>query len=125
MKVAVVAFQAGPLVEAYVRETDLTWPILVDDGLSLYQAYGMERGTWWNIWGPASVRVYLKLMARGRWPKRPAGDVSQLGGDVLIDPAGIVRLHHVGNGPADRPAVDAILGIVRQCAQHVRGMKKT
>ena len=114
MKVAVVTFQAGPLVEAYVRETGLRWPILVDDGLSLYHAYGMEHGTWWYLWGPPSIWVYLKLMARGRWPKLPAGDVSQLGGDVLIDPTGIVRLLHVGNGPADRPAVDSILGVVRR-----------
>jgi len=28
---------------------------------------------------------------------------------VLIDPDGIVRLHHVGEGPADRPAVSDLL----------------
>jgi hypothetical protein len=27
------------------------------------------------------------------------------GGDVLIDPGGIVRLHHTGVGPADRPVI--------------------
>ena len=38
------------------------------------------------------------------------GDIFQRGGDVLIDPTGIVALHHVGNGPADRPPVETILG---------------
>jgi hypothetical protein len=33
---------------------------------------------------------------------------------VLIDPAGIVQLHHIGQGPADRPPVSLILNLVRQ-----------
>jgi hypothetical protein len=41
------------------------------------------------------------------------GDVVQLGGDILIDPGGYVRLHHVGKSPADRPTVKSILGVVR------------
>jgi len=32
---------------------------------------------------------------------------------VLIDPDGVVALQHVEVGPADRPAVEAILDIVR------------
>ena len=105
------------MAEAYVRETELTWPLLVDNALSLYTAYGMERGGWWDIWGPASWGAYAKLLARGQKLKAPAGDVHQLGGDVLIDPQGIVRLHHIGNGPADRPAVERLLEVVRQQTQ--------
>ena len=41
-----------------------------------------------------------------------AGDVRQLGGDVLIDPQGVIRLHHVGRGPADRPAVARLLNVI-------------
>ena len=36
----------------------------------------------------------------------------QRGGDVLIDPDGIVRMHRVGKGPADRPGVERFLQIV-------------
>ncbi len=113
VQVAVVTFQAGPLVAAYVRETGLSWPILADPNLELYQAYSMEHGKAWNIYGPAAVWSYVKLMSRGRKPKPPAGDVTQLGGDVLVDPSGIVRMHYVGKGPADRPPVDTILDVVR------------
>ncbi len=31
-----------------------------------------------------------------------------------IDPDRIVRLHYVDRGPADRPAVDSLLDVVRQ-----------
>ncbi|HSH13152.1 MAG TPA: SelL-related redox protein, partial [Desulfurivibrionaceae bacterium] len=38
--------------------------------------------------------------------------IHQRGGDVLIDPNGMVRLHHIGKGPADRPRVEDILRLV-------------
>lgn len=43
----------------------------------------------------------------------PWAQVGQRGGDVLIDPAGIVRVHHVGDGPADRPSVESLLAAIR------------
>ena len=114
VRVAVVTFQGGFLVNAYVRETELRWPILLDESLELYRSYGMERGRWQDIWGPATWWTYLKLLLRGRRLQTSDADVNQLGGDVLIDPDGVVRLHHVGKGPADRPAVDSLLDVVRQ-----------
>jgi alkyl hydroperoxide reductase subunit AhpC len=112
VRVAVVTFEAGVLAQAYVRDTDLKWPLLVDDTRALYQAYQMEHGSWWNVYGPSAWWIYAKLLAKGRKLKVSHSDFEQLGGDVLIDPQGIVRLHYVGNGPADRPPVDDILDIV-------------
>lgn len=111
--VAVVTFQSSPIAENYVRETKLDWPILIDETLKLYSAYGMHRGRVWDVWGPATIAVYSKLMFKGRMPRKPAGDVHQLGGDILIDPQGIVHLHHIGTGPADRPTIESLLQIVR------------
>lgn len=108
-----VTFQSGPVTQAYVRDTRLPWPLLIDGELSLYRSYGMERGKWRNIFGAASIASYAKLMLRGHKPRGLAGDPYQLGGDVLIDPQGIVRLHHVGRGPADRPSVASILQAVQ------------
>ncbi len=116
IKVVVVTFEIGPMAEAYVRETDLRWPLLVDETRELYTAYGMERGRSWQILGPASMWAYAKLLAKGRRLRRPNDDVFQLGGDVLIDPQGVVRLHHVGSGPADRPSVSSLLELVRKDA---------
>lgn len=104
-----VTFEDQERAEAYVRETRLPWPLLVDPSRSLYAAYGMHRGRWRDILGPAALGSYAKLMLQGRRPHRPTGDLQQLGGDVLIDPDGIVRLHHIGAGPADRPSVSSLL----------------
>jgi hypothetical protein len=109
IRVAVVTFETTPFVRAYLAETKVTWPVLIDHDRTLYRDYGMHRGRLWDIWGGRTWVAYMKELARGRLPKYSGADTRQLGGDVLIDPAGIVRLHHVGTGPADRPSVAAIL----------------
>ena len=105
----VVTFEAGFLAKAYVQDTDLRWPLLIDIGREVYRAYGMLEAGFWDIWGPATWWAYLKEIAHGRVPRKSGGDINQRGGDVLVDRNGIVRLHHVGQGPADRPSARSIL----------------
>jgi alkyl hydroperoxide reductase subunit AhpC len=116
IKICVVTFEREFVVRAYIEETQVSWPILIDESRELYSAYGMERGRASDILGFRSWWTYAKLLLRGRRLRRGEGDIYQLGGDVLVDPHGIVRLHHVGNGPADRPAVSKILDVVRESA---------
>ena len=93
---------------AYVQQTNLTWPLLLDEDRKLYRAYQMEYGRRWAIYGPASIWNYAKLIVY-----RPGKDWRQMGGDVLIDPDGVVRLHYVSESPHDRPPVTSILEIVK------------
>ncbi len=117
IKVVVISFEAGFLARQYLAETGLEWPLLVDEKRELYRAYGMLDAGFLDIWGPATWLVYFREILRGRLPRKSSGDIRQRGGDVLIDPEGIVRLHHVGSGPADRPGVDAILRTVSSLAR--------
>lgn len=107
---AVVTFEGSPFARQYVAETGVRWPLLIDEKRDLYRAYGMLSAAFWDVWGPKTWAAYLKEFVRGRIPARSAADPMQRGGDVLIDPNGIVRVHHIGRGPADRPTVDALLG---------------
>jgi hypothetical protein len=109
IQIIVVTFQAGHFVQAYAEETGLRWPLLVDEQRQLYHAYGMRKAKLWDLVGPAVWWAYLLELLRGQLPKWPRADTQQQGGDVLIDPAGIVRFHHVGTGPADRPSVKDLL----------------
>ena len=106
--VAVVTFETAPSVRAYIKETEIDWPILIDHDRRLYRSYGKLRGRLRDIWGVRTWMAYLKELVGGHLPKYSGGDTRQLGGDVLIDPDGIVRFHHIGRGPADRPSVAAI-----------------
>ena len=60
------------------------------------------------------VRLLKRNHERTETKKDQKADIMQRGGDVLIDPNGIVRMHHVGKGPADRPGVEMILKIVAE-----------
>ena len=109
--VKLVAFDDDFMAKAYVAETKLDWPLLLDRNRKLYAAYGMSRGSWWAIYNPVSVARYIWLMFRG---VQPGKDWPQMGGDVLIDPSGIVRLHFVSCDPHDRPSVGRLLETAAQ-----------
>ena len=51
--VVVVTFESPEIAENYARETAFPWPILLDGSRELYHAYGMTRGGWRVIFGPA------------------------------------------------------------------------
>lgn len=110
---AVVTFEADALARAYVEDTDLRWPLLIDRDRALYRSYDMDRARFWQVWGPRSLWPYVVAASRLRLPNLPTDDVNQRGGDVLIDPSGTVRLHHVGETSVDRPDVNSLLAPVR------------
>ncbi len=109
VRIAVVTFEAGFLARGYVEDTSLFWPLLVDDTRETYRNYGMLSASFWDVWGPKTWWAYLREITKGKKLKISEGDIFQRGGDVLIDPDGTVRLHHVGAGPGDRPSVKALL----------------
>jgi hypothetical protein len=113
VKVLVVVFEVEPGGPSHLEADGVRWPILRDEARTLYAAYGMQRASWWDIWGPATWWAYTKALWKGGRLQHATGDVHQRGGNVLVDPEGIVRLHHVGRGPADRPSIDALLDAVR------------
>ncbi len=104
-----VTFEAGYLARTYIEDTQLKWPLLVDEDRELYHGYGMLTASFWDIWGPRTWWVYAKALYRGEKLKQSDGDISQRGGDVLINAEGKVVLHHVGDGPADRPSIRDLL----------------
>lgn len=107
--VVVITFEQAWRAQGYAEETAFPWPLVLDQDRKLYQAYGMGRGTTNEVLGIRNWWLYLKLMIQGGRIHRPTDDIYQLGGDVLIDPFGLILMHHVGRGPADRPSIDQIL----------------
>ena len=106
-----MSFASASRTRAYVEERKLDWTALIDERRELYRAYGMDRAHVWDVWGPATLRAYARELLRGNRLQPAREDVRQRGGDVLVDPNGIVRLHFVGKGPAERPTIDDLLRI--------------
>jgi peroxiredoxin len=113
VKVVIVTFEGGFFARQYTAETGTDWTLLIDESRQLYREYNMLHASFWDIWQPKTWLVYLREILKGNKPKQSSGDISQRGGDVLVDPGGIVRLHHVGQGPGDRPPVREIQQAVR------------
>ena len=73
----------------------------------------MGRATLWKLGNPAMIWRYLVTIFSGHLPGRKGRDIRQMGGSVLIDPNGIVKLNHVSEDSFDRPEVATILELVK------------
>ena len=113
VRVVMVTFEGPEAAIDYAKETGVSYPILIDHDRTLYDAYGLGAARVRHLIGPTTFRAYAREALRGAWPRLPVADSTQQGGDVLVDPEGIVRFHHIGKGSGYRPPVDAILKAVR------------
>ena len=114
IKVIVITFESATLFYSKEDRTLPGFPYLVDEKRELYQHYGIMQAGFWDLWGPRTWLIYLRLLLKGRKMISSQSDIHQRGGDVLIDPHGLVRFHHIGTGPADRPDIDSLWGLVEQ-----------
>jgi hypothetical protein len=115
-EVLLVCFDTPERATQYAREQDLPFPLLVDAERRVYRAYGLEQGSPWRFLLPKVVLGTLRLMEGGRQLQRPHEDPLQLGGDFVVDPAGLLALAHACQDPTDRPAPAALAAIVGRVA---------
>lgn len=109
--VLVVSFAPVEALETYREHMRLPFPIAADPERCAYRDYGMLAGTGWQVWHPRVIWKYIVLAFHGLRPRLPAKgeDLSQLGGDFVIDGEGQIRLAHVSHRPDDRPDVSLLI----------------
>jgi peroxiredoxin len=111
--VLVVSFEPPRQAARMARALGLPFPVLSDPDRRAYAAFGLRRGARERVWSWETAGAYLKGMTRGTLPRRPRGDINQLGGDFVIAPDGRLAFAYRGDTPADRPSVDTLLAAVR------------
>jgi peroxiredoxin len=111
-EVALVTFTRARNLRGYRSRLGLPYPVLADETRAAYRAYGLGRGRWWKVWGPATLKAYARLVRKGARVERPTEDTSQLGGDFVIDRQGRLAYAFRSTGPADRPSVDDLVAAV-------------
>jgi len=120
-QVACITFAEPSLLAAFQRELGLGIPLFADPGRAAYEAFGFGRGSVRRVWlHPRVWLSYARLLARGRRPRLYRQDTLQLGGDAVLDRAGVVRWIHRGAGPDDRPAVATVAAQLRAASEHAR-----
>lgn len=110
----IVTFEKEEFARLYQQSLTQPWTMIADTDRQLFEVFQMRKASWFDLFSWNSLSAYLDLVfLKWRRVKMPSNhDYRQLGGDVLIDPSGIVRLHHVSVDPSDRPAIDHIFSRV-------------
>jgi hypothetical protein len=120
-RIACITFAEPPLLVAFQRELELDIPLFGDPERATYDAFGFGRGSVRRVWLDPRVWVsYARLLARGRRPRLYRQDTLQLGGDAVLDRAGVVRWIHRSAGPDDRPAVATVAAQLRAASADAR-----
>jgi len=87
--------------------------MLADPKRTAYQAFALKPLSWFQVFSPATVKLYWRLRREGK--KREdygRDDIYQGGGDFLLDRAGNLLFAHRSKEPADRPAAEILLQII-------------
>jgi len=113
--VLVVTFGSSPLAHAWLEETKVSFPVLLDEERRVYRAYGLER-SWLRSWNLRTTWRYVQLIRAGRHWRGIQGDSTQLGGDFIVDTKGVVRLAYRSHDPTDRHPVSALLARLQELA---------
>ena len=109
IQVAVVTFTDPARLDAYREHLGVSFPVVTDVNRSLYHALGLERGTRRQVWSVGTLKLYLRLLRRGRRLQAAHEDTRQLGADLVVDGAGrIVRIFRPAT-PDARPGVDELV----------------
>lgn len=97
-----------------VRNIGTSFPIFQDTELTMYDTLGLEKSMYksfhfWTIW------YYFKMMVFGHRIISPYRDedISQLGGNVILDNEGNILYVHRCQRPDDRPTTESLLALLR------------
>jgi hypothetical protein len=112
--VLAVSFEPRERIEAFGVVQRLGVPLWLDLDRCAYRHFGFEAGSARNVWTLAALLRYARALARRERVFAPSGDTHQLGGDVVLDAAGIVRWLRASRGPTDRPTVAEITEALRR-----------
>ncbi len=108
VEVLLVSFSSQGYARTWVEEVCPAFHLLLDRRRESYRLYGLGESLL-RSWSPKVVASYVDLMRRGRSWQGIRGHSTQLGGDFIVGPGGIVRLAYRSRDPTDRPSVDLLL----------------
>ena len=110
----VITFVDDPArLVAYRAYLGVAFPVLADTDRVLYHLLGAGRGSIRDVWSPGTIKMYVRLIRRGRRLRIPTDDTRQLGADAVLDRDG--RLHRVWLPPSpdSRPTLEEVAAVIR------------
>ena len=89
------------------------FPCLADPQRAGYKAFGLRRGSWWKVIGPAAIARGMQAARKGHHIERAIGDVMQLPGTFIIDRDGTVRYAKYARHSGDHPQTSELVQALR------------
>ena len=111
-RIVVISFGKPDQARIWLGQTNVPFILLLDPERKAYRAYGLEYSLL-RSWAPNVWLRYAQLILRGRKWRGIQDDSGQLGGDVVVDSSGYIRLIHRSHDPTNRPDIDALLTALR------------
>ncbi len=115
--IAVAAVGLGPLAK-FAWELELPFPVLSDAKAEAYRAFGLGKGLAIH---PRTPFQFARLVWNEKRLYKPVGNVMQIGGDFIVDDAGLLRYAHSSEDPTDRPEADELLRFIETALSLGRG----
>lgn len=104
----------GLLRRTMLADLSIPFPVMLDPDRSRYRAWGLRRASLARIWlDPTVWRQYTRLLWSGEALRGFGHDTRQLGGDFVIDPAGVVAYARPQRRD-DRPPVGRLLRCIEE-----------
>ena len=111
----VLVGQATPRHAAhYQRRFAPEVEILADEERASYTAMGFPRASMAQLVGPKSLLKGIPRGASGVGVGRVIGDVQQLGGTIIVSPAGEILWEQRMKDASDTPSVEELLEALRE-----------
>jgi alkyl hydroperoxide reductase subunit AhpC len=108
--VVTITFGPASRMEAWLRQTESPFLLLLDRQRAAYRAYSVRRSL--ASLSIAAVRRGRELAKQGQQVTYLQGDPLQLGGTFIVDASGIVRFAHRSRTPIDYPPVEELLALL-------------
>ncbi len=120
-QVVAVGQGTGAEAGAAARRHRITYPVLGDPGHQSYRTLGLGRtGVWGLTFAPffEDLRGSIDNLRRAdlRASANPRSDVRRLGGALVVDAAGRIRLLHRSQATTDVPKTTALLAALSPSA---------
>jgi peroxiredoxin len=113
--IIVISFAEPGRLEPYQKQHRWPFALFADPKRVAYQAFALQRLSWWRVFSPSTLRLYFRLLREGqKIQSYGKDDYAQGGGDFLIDRQGNVLFAHRSHDPADRPPVQKLLDAIDQ-----------
>ncbi len=117
-RVVIITFASAAKAARALQPWLPYFEVWVDPEREAYRAWGLG-SRWLGLLNRGTLRLYARLLLRGRRWRPIQWDFAQLGGDAVLDAEGLVRYWHPERTPDDRPPIEALIGALNPEARSV------